>query len=257
MLHSFLLDNGLLGGHTYASRLLICSSEPTTYAQAVSYQLGYKDFPASLFEPPTSAGSNGRKIVSLSFTGGVVTAAGTATHWAAADANFFRLLATGPITNPQLVELGNVFEFPSFSVIIYAALGTSGSVLAEIVPAYDVPVGVWVTASSITETVAGSDSGVGQRQHNPVISESTSSSGIQVINFARLAALARVAGTGSFKSDITISELLGVYAAENGSTLYVTEAGTVFYGYEYSILVAEDGVTEYVAEDGITPYLLG
>lgn len=109
-----LLDAGLAILDTLGARLDICSAEPTTFAQATStLSLGNKtglDIGA-----PADRSPNGRKVtVAAITTGGVITASGTATHFAITDGT--RLLVAGPLAAPRATVSGDAFTLPAFDI---------------------------------------------------------------------------------------------------------------------------------------------
>src|SRR5262245_56100503 len=93
------LDNGLNELDTNANQMWICSSEPTTFAQAatvagspdVSFGLGVMDWAGS--PAGTAVGSpytgspdlNGRAVDTTAVTAGIVLRSGLASHWALVD----------------------------------------------------------------------------------------------------------------------------------------------------------------------------
>jgi hypothetical protein len=98
-----------------ATRLDICSAEPTTYADATAtVSLGTKATP--VFDAAADRAPNGRKVTIEAITDGDVTATGNATHWALSDAANSRLLATGPLNAAQQVTNGNIFTLAAFDV---------------------------------------------------------------------------------------------------------------------------------------------
>lgn len=112
-------DNGLTILDTEATRLDICSTEPTTYAQATTtYTLGNKTS-LSVSAPAARAGG-GREVTISSFTDGSVTANGTAAFYALTDPANSRLLATGSLSASQAVTSGNTFSIASFKIGIPA-----------------------------------------------------------------------------------------------------------------------------------------
>lgn len=111
------LDNGLTVLDTEANRLDLCSQEPTTYTEATStYTLGNKTS-ISITAPEDGSGG-GRQVRLEAFTGGSVTATGTATHYAIVDTVNTRLLATGDITPGKSVTSGNTFSTDETSIRI-------------------------------------------------------------------------------------------------------------------------------------------
>lgn len=109
------LDAALAVAPGAATRLDICSQEPTTRTEAITtYSLGNKTSPSV-----GAAGNgtpNGRKRTVAAITDGTVTVTGTATHWALTDGT--RLLATAPLSASQSVTSGNTFTLGAFDVRI-------------------------------------------------------------------------------------------------------------------------------------------
>lgn len=111
----FLMDLALANLDTNANRLDICSSEPTSYAQATStLTLGNKT--SLSVGAPADRTPNGRKVTVATFSDGAVTATGTATHWAITDTTNSRLLATGALAASQAVTNGNTFSLAAFDI---------------------------------------------------------------------------------------------------------------------------------------------
>lgn len=110
-------DNGLTVLDTEANRLDICSSEPATYSAATgSASLGNKT--SLSVGAPADGSPNGRAVTVAAITDGVVTANGTATHWAITDTVNSRLLATGTLSSSQGVTSGNTFTLAAFTIRI-------------------------------------------------------------------------------------------------------------------------------------------
>lgn len=111
-------DNGLTVLDTEANRIDICSTEPTTYAQATStYTLGNAangNYPG--ISAPADRVGGGRKVTVSAVTNGTVTATGTAAFFAITDTVNSRLLATGPLTASQSVTSGNLFTLTSLDI---------------------------------------------------------------------------------------------------------------------------------------------
>jgi hypothetical protein len=113
-------DLGLNVLDTEANRLDICSSEPSTYAQATStLTLGNKT--SLSIGAPAARSPSGRRVTVAQITDGNVTATGTATHWAIVDTVNNRLLATGSLASGQSVTSGNVFTLAAFDIGIPGA----------------------------------------------------------------------------------------------------------------------------------------
>lgn len=112
------LDFGLNELDTLSTQIFICSSEPTTLAQATAtFLLGFKSFAAgSLFGAPAAGAPNGRKVSSVAITDGTITTSGTANWWAVIAAT--SLHAHGSLSASQVVTAGNSFTLASFDIRI-------------------------------------------------------------------------------------------------------------------------------------------
>lgn len=112
-------DNGLSVLDTEATHIHICSAEPSVFGTLNS--LGNKNFGAgNCFGAPAARTPTGRKVTSAAVTDGVVTASGTATHWAVTDTTNSRLLAAGALASSQGVTSGNAFTLAAFDIGIAA-----------------------------------------------------------------------------------------------------------------------------------------
>lgn len=111
----YVFDNGLTKLDTEANRLDICSTEPTSYAEATStYTLGNKT--SLSVGSPTDRSPSGRKVVVAAITDGSVTASGTAAYWSVVDTANSRLLSTGALDDPQSVTSGNTFTLGTIDI---------------------------------------------------------------------------------------------------------------------------------------------
>jgi hypothetical protein len=116
-LNDRVLDNGLNVLDTEASRVDICSQEPTSYAEATStYTLGNET--SISISAPADASPNGRKVTLAAVSGASVTNTGTATHYAISDTSNSRLLATGSLSASQVVTSGNTFSLTASDIRI-------------------------------------------------------------------------------------------------------------------------------------------
>lgn len=96
------------------TRLDICSSEPTSYAQATStYSLGNKT--GLTLGAATDGDVSGRKTVVPAIADGSVTGTGTAAYWALTDGDD-TLVATGDLAASQGVTDGNTFTLAAFDI---------------------------------------------------------------------------------------------------------------------------------------------
>src|SRR5258708_2461344 len=99
-----------------STHVILCSSEPTTYAQATTTALlGFKSFAAGgAFGSPAAGAPNGRKVSSTAITDGTITTTGTAAWWAITDNTNSRFHAHGQLSATQVVTNGNTFSLTSF-----------------------------------------------------------------------------------------------------------------------------------------------
>ncbi len=114
-LNDRVFDNGLSVLDTEANRIDLTSQEATTYTEATStYSLG-NSTSLSIASPSDRAGG-GREVVVASISDGSITGDGTTTHYAIVDTVNSRLLATGELTESQVVSTGNTFTLGSFTI---------------------------------------------------------------------------------------------------------------------------------------------
>jgi hypothetical protein len=108
------LDQGLDYLDSDGIRLDICSSQPTTYAEATStYSRGNKtglSIPA-----PQDRSGGGREVVVPAISDGAVTDTGTVDYWAITDGSSV-LICTGTLSAQQTVTDGNTFTLTSFTI---------------------------------------------------------------------------------------------------------------------------------------------
>ena len=109
------LDNGLTVLDTEANALHICSTEPTTYTEAVTtYTEGNKTTYSS--GSPSDRGGGGREVTFPAITDGSVTGTDTVTHFAVVDTVNSRLLVVQALSSSQAVTSGNTFTLTQFTV---------------------------------------------------------------------------------------------------------------------------------------------
>lgn len=114
-LNDRVFDNGLTVLDTEANKISITSQEATTYTEGnATYALG-NSTSISISAPADRVGG-GRKVTVSAITSGSVTGSGTATHYAILDTVNSRLLATGSLTDSQVVTSGNSFTLSSFDI---------------------------------------------------------------------------------------------------------------------------------------------
>ena len=107
-------DSGLSTLTNSGTRIDICTTEPTSYAEATStYTLG--NATVSIGAPADRTGG-GREVTAAAISDGSVTGTGTATHYAIVDTANSRLLATGSLNASQSVTSGNTFSLGSFTI---------------------------------------------------------------------------------------------------------------------------------------------
>lgn len=120
-LGTYYQDLALAGIQTDGTRLDICSTEPTTYAQATTtYTLGNKTTPT--IGAPAAGSPSGRQVTVSAITGGSVTGTGTAAFWALTNVANSRLIATGSLSASQSVTSGNTFSLAAFTIVLPAAV---------------------------------------------------------------------------------------------------------------------------------------
>lgn len=115
-------DQALAYIRTKADKIYLCTQDPTTYTEATStYALASKNLGAgNCFGAPGAGSGNNRKISSVPFVDGSVTASGTATKWAVVDSAVgdLLLLAHGSLAASLAVVNGNLFTLGSFDIAI-------------------------------------------------------------------------------------------------------------------------------------------
>lgn len=119
MLYNTVLDDGLsvLGTAAgLADKLYICSTEPTTYTEAITtYALGNDDGNLVISAPAERAGGGREVTVTALSNNGTVTGNGTVLWYAIVDDGLSDLLAVGPITS-QAVTSGNTFSLNELKI---------------------------------------------------------------------------------------------------------------------------------------------
>lgn len=114
-LNNRVFDNGLTVLDTEANKITITSQEAATYAEGnATYALG-SSTSLSIAAPSDRTGG-GREVVVAAVSDGSISVSGTATHYAILDTVNSRLLATGNLTESQVVTAGNTFTLGSFTI---------------------------------------------------------------------------------------------------------------------------------------------
>ena len=114
-LNNRVFDNGLTVLDTEANKITITSQEAATYAEGnATFALGSST--SLSIAAPSDRSAGGREVVVAEVTDGSVAVDGTATHYAILDTVNSRLLATGNLTESQVVSSGNTFTLGSFTI---------------------------------------------------------------------------------------------------------------------------------------------
>jgi hypothetical protein len=114
-LNNRVFDNGLTVLDTEANKITITSQEASTYAEGnATFALGSST--SLSIAAPSDRSAGGREVVVAEITDGSVAVDGTATHYAILDTVNSRLLATGNLTESQVVSSGNTFTLGSFTI---------------------------------------------------------------------------------------------------------------------------------------------
>lgn len=114
-LNNRVFDNGLAVLDTEANKITITSQEAATYAEGnATFALGSST--SLSIAAPSDRSAGGREVVVAEITDGSVAVDGTATHYAILDTVNSRLLATGNLTESQVVSSGNTFTLGSFTI---------------------------------------------------------------------------------------------------------------------------------------------
>lgn len=116
--HDDILDLALNGIKNNVTRVVICSQEPTTYAEAnATYALADVTVDSNDFTVAAGA-TSGRKVTCGEQTNVTVDATGTAAWWAWLDVSNTKLIAKDQLTASQAVTQGNTATFPATSYTI-------------------------------------------------------------------------------------------------------------------------------------------
>jgi len=115
-LHDDVFDSGLSVLDTLVENLYICSTIPTTFAQASStYKVGTKASPS--VAAPSDRTGGGREVIVAAITDGVVnTNGGSAGYYALTDDSASKLLAAGALASAQTVYTANPFTLAAFAI---------------------------------------------------------------------------------------------------------------------------------------------
>lgn len=101
-----------------SDRIIVCSAEPTTYAEATStYALATANATAVTDFPKAAGTPSGRKVTVAAKSGTSVTASGTATHIAVCRTTDSSLRYVTTCTS-QVLTSGNTVNIPSWTITI-------------------------------------------------------------------------------------------------------------------------------------------
>jgi len=115
--HDNVLDAALNYIKNNATRICVCSTEPTTYTQAeTTYMLAIKTISASDFTGPANGDTNGRKVTSNQHTGVSITNGGTALHVAFTIAGTTLIYVT--TCTSQALTGGGTVTIPAWDIEI-------------------------------------------------------------------------------------------------------------------------------------------
>ena len=114
--HNDVLDASLNYISANGDKAVICSSEPTTFAEAnVTYALA--DY-VPAFTGPADGDASGRKLTVDAATGIAVDTSGTGNHVAILDTAGSKLLYVTTIAGPQALVAGNTCDLAAWDIEI-------------------------------------------------------------------------------------------------------------------------------------------
>lgn len=116
--HDDVLDAALNYIKNNATRICVCSTQPTTYTEAITtYKLAIKTITSADFTGPSDGDTNGRKVRSNQHSAITVDASGDAQHVALADSALSKLLYVTTCTL-QALTAGNTVTVPVWDIEI-------------------------------------------------------------------------------------------------------------------------------------------
>ena len=117
LVHDDVLDAALNYVKNNSTRICVCSTQPTTYTQAITtYKLAIKTISASDFTGPADD-TSGRKLTTVQHTGITVDTTGDAQHIALCDSANSKLLYVTTCTTQTLTS-GNTVTIPAWKISI-------------------------------------------------------------------------------------------------------------------------------------------
>jgi hypothetical protein len=118
LIDSSIYDAGLNVIKNGCTEMYLCSSAPTTRAEAISANLADKTgLTSGSFTGPAAGDVSGRKLTKNAETGITVDANGTVTHIALCSGSL--LLAVSTVTS-QVLTAGNTVNTPAFDIELLA-----------------------------------------------------------------------------------------------------------------------------------------
>lgn len=118
IVHDDVLDGALNIVKNNATRICVCSTQPTTHTEALTtYMLAIKTITSADFTGPANGDTNGRKLTSNQHSGVSVTNSGTAQHIAFVDFANNKLLYVTTCTSQSLTA-GNTVTVPVWDIEI-------------------------------------------------------------------------------------------------------------------------------------------
>jgi len=114
--HDDVLDASPNAIKNNATRICVCSAQPTTYAEAITtYKLAIKTISSSDFTGPANGDVSGRKLTSNAHSNVNVDTSDTALFVALCDSTNSKLLHVTTCTSQALIE-GNTVNIPAFDM---------------------------------------------------------------------------------------------------------------------------------------------
>ena len=116
IIHDDIFDTGLTQLTTLVENLYICSSQPTTFAEAqTTYKLGTKATP-TITGPTDGGAGGGRRVTVSAITDGVVNSAGNAAWFALCDDSLSKLLISGNLASALDIATGSPWTLTAFDI---------------------------------------------------------------------------------------------------------------------------------------------
>ncbi len=107
--HDDVLDSALNYIKNNATRISVCSTQPTTYTEAVTtYKLAIKTISSTDFTGPANGDSSGRKLTSNEHASITVDTTGTAAHVALSDSATSKLLFVTTCNNVSITASNTI-----------------------------------------------------------------------------------------------------------------------------------------------------